>query len=60
MTNNNNETETDNTYQAECPHCEQDTTFSVGNLFGNLSCDSCGYMPKRKVRYEEIRGEEMS
>ncbi len=41
----------------ECPSCGNETTFSAkagGVGSGNLTCDSCGYMPRKKVR-DEIR-----
>jgi tRNA(Ile2) C34 agmatinyltransferase TiaS len=48
------EESTDETYRGECPYCENETTFSEGGRFGTLSCDSCGYTPRKKTR-DEIR-----
>lgn len=43
------------TFGAECPNCEDETSFSEGARFGTLSCDSCGYTPRATVR-DDIRG----
>lgn len=42
--------------ELECPGCGDLATFSEDGQFGNLTCDSCGYMPRASVR-EEIRSE---
>lgn len=42
------------TYRAECPGCEDKTAFSKDDSFGLLSCDSCGYTPRKSVR-DDIR-----
>jgi len=44
----------DDSYEAECPNCGEETTFSVSGSLALLSCDSCTYAPRASVR-EEIR-----
>lgn len=52
------ETDTSETHHAECPDCGEETTFSSegdGKLQG-LSCDSCGYLPRKAKRHEIAGG----
>lgn len=49
-----NEAEGSSDVKYECPGCGESSTFSEDARFGNLSCDSCDYMPCASVR-DEIR-----
>jgi len=44
------------TERFECPSCGDKTTFSDEKRLGLLTCDSCGYTPRRSVR-QGMRGQ---
>lgn len=39
-------------YQHVCPECRYETTFSESGSYKLLTCEDCGYIPRRYVRMD--------